>query len=425
MANEKQIKEMVKTIVRLVGDKNPAIISKDEPEIINKENYLSSLSSRELKKILDKEYRIYPQINLEIVSGVPQGLKEDIFVMNLGGAIKDLKTKKDAIVSTNKDNKEKEPIRQGIYAPDGFNYEPGPHAERLLTLVKAGIPVNILLTGPTGCGKTEMVKWASYALADHFNKKFPEAKDVEHIEVYVCPGSNEMSIDYLLGGWTVREGNVEWRDGILAKAAKHGLDEDGNEVGPGAFFVFDEFAANPENILIHLNTFLADTRKRRVLDLPNGEEVVSHSDFKIFATGNTVGRGLDVRQSIYTAQGNPLDGSTLNRFTAILPIDYNETAENHILKSCGLSEEEINITCQYRNAIREKISLEEIEVPITTRDIKKIGLLYQVWGNLGEAIYFATITPQIDEISAMFNEIFQRITGIDLMLEINRNKKEE
>ncbi len=159
-------------------------------------------------------------------------------------------------------------------------------------IINAKLDQNTMLVGPTGCGKTVAARQLATALDLPF----------AHI---CCTGG--MSETWLTG----RQYADGTKEASFSKMYRN-----------GGVFLIDEMDAAGENVLMLLNTALANGHFENPI---LGETIPRHKDFKVVACANTVGKGGD---STYTAR-NRLDGATLNRFI-LIPIDYDETIEKQI-----------------------------------------------------------------------------------------------
>ena len=171
-------------------------------------------------------------------------------------------------------------VHKGYYFPTFSN--------AILNRVKAGR--NTMITGGTGCGKTQFVD----SLAQLVGQKL--------IRVNFSVGTTEQ---HLIGKWIVKNGQTEFVYGIVPLAMKYGW-----------WLLFDEIDfAMPEHMAI-LQPILEGNPL--IITQNKNEELVPHENFRVFATGNTKGRG-DESQA-YVGTGN-LNLAFLDRW-AIFEMDY-------------------------------------------------------------------------------------------------------
>lgn len=142
---------------------------------------------------------------------------------------------------------------EGYYFPD--------FTEAILNRVAIGR--NCFLAGPSGVGKTKLV----VALADLL--------DVKLVRINFNVGTTEQ---HMIGRWIVKDGETVFVHGIVPLAMKYGW-----------WILFDEIDyAMPEHMAI-----LQPVLEGESLMIPQNanEEVIPHENFRVFATGNTKGRG--------------------------------------------------------------------------------------------------------------------------------------
>ncbi|RYZ10340.1 MAG: CbbQ/NirQ/NorQ/GpvN family protein [Myxococcales bacterium] len=140
-----------------------------------------------------------------------------------------------------------------------------------------GLP--ILLKGPTGCGKTRLVRHMAHRWG---------------LPLVTVACNEDTTAQDLVGRFTLQGGDTRWVDGPLTLAARH-----------GAVCYLDELVEAREDALVVVHPLSDD---RRVLPLVAKSEVVSaHPDFKLVASYNPD----------YQASGSELKPSTRQRFAAL------------------------------------------------------------------------------------------------------------
>lgn len=150
----------------------------------------------------------------------------------------------------------------------------------------------MLLTGESGTGKTSHIE----QLAAKINQPT--------IRVNL---NGETRIGDFLGKIHVEGGKTFWKDGILPIAMKQGF-----------FLILDEIDMGESNILSLLHPVLED-QGRLVLKENDGEVIYPHSDFRIFATANSVG-SMQSRSDAYTGTST-MNEAFLDRWH-ILEVPY-------------------------------------------------------------------------------------------------------
>jgi MoxR-like ATPase len=118
---------------------------------------------------------------------------------------------------------------------------------------------NVLITGLTGCGKSQLIE----DLAKYYGKK-----------LITLSCDIDLDKNDLLGHYEFIDNKMTWIDGIVLIAVKNGY-----------WVVFDEINMAKQNVLSVLNSVL-DFRHKITIKEHNNEEVISHKDFRVFATMN-------------------------------------------------------------------------------------------------------------------------------------------
>lgn len=149
----------------------------------------------------------------------------------------------------------------------------------------------ILLTGPTGCGKTRFVEHMAWRIA-------------RPLVTVAC--HEDLTAGDLCGRWLLDAQGTRWQDGPLALAARH-----------GAICYLDELVEARSDAVVVVHP-LADSRRCLPLDR-RGELLLAHPDFLLVASYNPRDDGLH----------KALKPSTRQRFTALAftyPSAEHETA---------------------------------------------------------------------------------------------------
>lgn len=212
-----------------------------------------------------------------------------------------------------------------------------PHAvfEKVLKLATRG--VNVLLVGPAACGKTTL----GHHLAKALKRKFG---------MLPCTsGASEAQ----LTGWLLPVGGKAGEFSYVPSEFVR-LYEEGNAV-----FLFDEFDAADPNMLLVINSALANGS----LHVPQRFKqplVERGKNVTMIAAANTFGSGSDM---MYAGR-NQLDAATLDRFY-VIEMDYDRELERFI---SGNDEEVL----AWVWALRDKVKQHRVRRVVSTRTIQRM-----------------------------------------------------
>lgn len=143
----------------------------------------------------------------------------------------------------------------------------------------SALSLPLLLKGPTGCGKTRLVRHMAHRWG---------------LPLVTVACNEDMTAQDLIGRYTLQGGDTRWVDGPLTLAARH-----------GAVCYLDELVEAREDALVVVHP-LSD--ERRELPLAARSELVhAHPDFRLVVSFNPD----------YQATGKELKPSTRQRFAAL------------------------------------------------------------------------------------------------------------
>jgi MoxR-like ATPase len=165
-------------------------------------------------------------------------------------------------------------------------------------LLVAGMMDNdkTLITGPTGSGKSSLVKYVCAKL----NRPF--------IRINM---SGDVESAALFGTLVVRGGATVWEDGAITEAAKY-----------GAVCLVDEWELMPAEIAMGMQNLLEDGGYLYLKEKPGTSDertVHPNDDFRLVFAGNTVGQG-DVTGA-FSGVGVQ-NTATIDRFTNTIRLGY-------------------------------------------------------------------------------------------------------
>ena len=153
-----------------------------------------------------------------------------------------------------------------------------------------------LLTGPTGSGKSSLVKYVCAKL------------NMPFIRINM---SGDVESAALFGSLVVRGGATIWEDGAVTEAAKH-----------GAVCLVDEWELMPSEIAMGMQNLLEDGGSLYLKEKPGtsaDRTVIPHKDFRLVFAGNTVGQGDTT--GAFSGVGIQ-NTATIDRFTNTVRLGY-------------------------------------------------------------------------------------------------------
>jgi len=210
---------------------------------------------------------------------------------------------------------------------DDYIFNPQ-HLHQALLALSAPLPDNVWLSGERGTGKTEFVNQICARLGRKlFRVNFDEA----------------MERSEFIGGNILVDGNVVWRDGVIAQAIQY----------TGAVILLDElgFARAQSIAVLHSVT---EPSKHRALAIPEtGARIPVASHVVFFCADNSNGHG----DSSGNFQGvREQNSAFIDRFSYTLEFEYLPQAQEVALVHArtGLDANACDVLIKFANIAREK-----------------------------------------------------------------------
>jgi MoxR-like ATPase len=248
------------------------------------------------------------------------------------------------------------PAKDPTYVPFGAFRD-------IASIINSKIFYPVFITGLSGNGKTVMVEQACAKLGR------------ECIKVSITEETDE---DDLLGGNTLVDGNVIYREGPVLTAMRR-----------GAVLILDEVDLNATKILC-LQSIMEG---KPFFNKKTGETVYPIAGFNIFATANTKGRGSETGRFVGTKMMNE---AFLERFPITVEQEYPGSAvEKKILeKNFTVLGVELNDTTQkfvdalarWAEVIRKSFEEQAVDDVISTRRLVAVAKAYAIFGDRMKAL---------------------------------------
>jgi len=279
-----------------------------------------------------------------------------------------------------------------IPSKDPTYVEFGPFS-RIAKIIDSKIFYPVFITGLSGNGKTLSIEQACAKLKR------------ECIRVNVTEETDE---DDLVGGNTLVDGSIVYREGPVLTAMRH-----------GAVLILDEVDLNATKIMC-----LQSIMEGKPYHIKKtGEKVFPAVGFNIFATANTKGKGSDDGRFIGTKVMNE---AFLERFPITFEQDYPpEKIELKILKgnmdkfNCMDEKFAANLV-KWANVIRKSFADGATNEVISTRRLVHIVSAFAIFRNRLEAVELC-LNRFDGETKASFLDLY---TKVDAEVDLNASKAE-
>jgi MoxR-like ATPase len=270
------------------------------------------------------------------------------------------------------------------------NYVPFGHFKDVKNIIKSKMFFPIFVTGLSGNGKTLMIEQVCAQLKR---------------ECYRVNITIETDEDDLMGGHTLQNGNVIFREGPVIKAMRK-----------GAVLLLDEVDLG-SNKLMCLQSVLEG---KGYFIKKTGEWVSPKEGFTVLATANTKGQGSDDGKFIGTQIMNE---AMLERFAITMQQEYPpvKTERSILKKEMELTGEVDNEFCEklvdWADIIRKSFYEGAIDDVVTTRRLVHIVNAFRMFGDKLKSITMC-ISRFDEETRNSILDLYSKIdAGVDLNAE--------
>tara|TARA_B100000927_G_C16474788_1_gene472987 strand:+ start:3628 stop:4866 length:1239 start_codon:yes stop_codon:yes gene_type:complete len=266
------------------------------------------------------------------------------------------------------------PDSDSTYVPFGFHKD-------LVNIIKSGMFYPTFICGLSGNGKTMMVEQVCAKL-----KK-------EAIRVNISIETDE---DDLIGGNTLVDGNVVYREGPVLTAMKR-----------GAILILDEIDRG-SNKLMCLQAILEG---KPYFNKKSGEVVTPAKGFNVIATANTKGRGSDDGKFM---GAQVLDEAFLERFAITVEQEYPSSVQEKkiVMNKMGVAEcvdeDFADKLVMWADIIRKTFYEGGIDELVSTRRLEHIVKAYAMFSDRLKAIQLCVNRFDTDTKSA-FIDLYTKV----------------
>ncbi len=278
------------------------------------------------------------------------------------------------------------PDSDSTYVPFGFHKD-------LVNIIKSGMFYPTFICGLSGNGKTMMVEQVCAKL-----KK-------EAIRVNISIETDE---DDLIGGNTLVDGNVVYREGPVLTAMKR-----------GAILILDEIDRG-SNKLMCLQAILEG---KPYFNKKSGEVVTPATGFNVIATANTKGRGSDDGKFM---GAHVLDEAFLERFAITVEQEYPSSVQEKkiVMNKMGVAEcvdeDFADKLVMWADIIRKTFYEGGIDELVSTRRLEHIVKAYAMFSDRLKAIQLCVNRFDTDTKSA-FIDLYTKVDAGATVEEIMDN----
>ena len=274
------------------------------------------------------------------------------------------------------------PAKDNTYVPFGFY-------KQLEMILKSKTFYPVFVTGLSGNGKTTMVEQAAAKLGR------------ECIRVNISIETDE---DDLIGGNTLQDGNVIYREGPVLMAMRR-----------GAILLIDEIDRG-SNKLMCLQSILEG---KPYFNKKTGEMIYAEKGFTIVATANTKGRGTEDGRFI---AAQILDEAFLERFPITVEQEYPSPAtEKKIIANKmeffgKVDTEFADKLISWAEVIRKTFEEGGVDEIISTRRLVNIVQAYSIFNNREDAITYC-INRFDDDTKTAFMDLYVKMSTPEVVVE--------
>lgn len=240
--------------------------------------------------------------------------------------------------------------------------------------------MNVWLYGGTGSGKSSLLE---------------QVCAIGNLPVLYQSFHEDIKPDSLFGGKELVDGNTVWQDGPITKAYREGL-----------CLLLDEIDGTPPEVLFCL--FAVLDRKPLVLADNACEVVMPHPNFRVVATGNTLGRGDD--SGSYSGT-NVLNRAFLNRFRVWYNVEYpSELIYKKIIMKEGVTEPVAAVVARLAMEINSGANSGVLTETFSLRDAREVSKAAEILdGDIHKALKL-TILNRVSVVEqGAINEMYQRL----------------
>lgn len=269
---------------------------------------------------------------------------------------------------------------------DDYVFDPK-HLHQALVALDDSLPDNVWLAGERGTGKTEFVTQLASRLGRRlFRVNFDEA--MERAE--------------FIGGNTIKDGNVVWKEGVITQAIQH----------TGALIILDEVGFARAQSIAVLHSLCERSPHRSIVIAETGQRIAVASHVAFFCADNSNGFG---DQSGNFAGVRDQNTAFIDRFGYTLRFEYLPFADEVALvsKRTGLPIDASEVLIKFANVAREKAKAGVLTQPPSLRQLFAWARAITKGVPVGIAFENAIINKFPDDCEAELRGVFSATIDVN------------
>lgn len=246
----------------------------------------------------------------------------------------------------------------------------------------------VLISGPTGSGKSSMVKFACQKLLRPF------------VRVNM---NGDIESSALFGQLVVEGGGTVWKDGAVTEAIKF-----------GGVVCIDEWEVSPPEITMSMQSVLERGGVLFLKEKPGtsyDKMVQPHKDTRFVFCGNTVGQGDDTGNFAGT---NVQNTATIDRFDTAIFLDYLTQAHEAAIitsKVPELDEKIAKLMLQYASLVRTAYKQTNIGLTMSPRTLINWARKTVNYGDYKVALQYCFLNKLRDNDKKVAGEFYSKVFG--------------
>lgn len=246
----------------------------------------------------------------------------------------------------------------------------------------------VVISGPTGSGKTSMVKYACQKTGRPFMR---------------INGNGDIESSAIFGQLVVEGGGTVWRDGVATEASKY-----------GGVLCVDEWEVLPPEITMGFQAVLESGGTLFLKEKPGSSEeklVVPHKQSRFVFCGNTVGQGDDSGAFAGTTVQNT---ATIDRFDTAIHLGYLQPSHEEAIltnKIADLDKSIAKLMIQYASLVRTAYMQSNIGLTMSPRTLINWGRKVVRYGKVKVALEYSFLNKLRDSDKKIATEMLTKVFG--------------